>query len=135
MATLAAQIQTELALLVASATIIDHSNQRDEDTAEDTARTAAVAAHASAKVEGVLGDGITDSDVQAVDLGTRIALMRYAVVYSETLTLEGVEYIRGVHAELRELRDTRNAAASTPQVTAFDFTDIDKRYPGTTWGE
>lgn len=134
MATLAVTIQTKLAAVVASTHLIDLSRQRDTvNTDEDTARTLAVAEMAAADVEGYLGDNLTDADTQAVSLGTRLALIQYASVYTLKLTDAGVIYIGEARRELERLADRRSREEADPVQTDLDYTDLDKRFPATEW--
>lgn len=138
MATLAAQITTDLAVLVSDKTIKDYSKQRSDPTEEDTAKTAKVCAHVAAMVQVFLGS-VDGDDVVAVDLGTRLALGRYANVYSMRLTEEGRALVNDVMVELETVAERRVAGLppSDPATTAAETTPaaietaLDNRYPAT----
>lgn len=127
MATLQAQIVTELAVVIASANMIDLSNQRDTDVAEDTTRTAKVAELAAAKVKSYLGD-VDSTDVQAVDIGLRIALLYYSNNYSLIQGQAGRDALQSIYAELDELRQSRLSEIE-PQLGSPDLTNLDALYP------
>lgn len=125
MATLASQIATDLAVLVASANIIDLSNQRDTDATEDTTRTARVCAMAAAKVQSYLGD-VDGTDLQAVDIGVRLAAVYYSASYPLLSTKQDV--LSNIYAELAELRESRLSEVE-PQLGEVDLTNLDAVYP------
>jgi hypothetical protein len=129
---LATAIAAELGVLVATATMVELSNQRTSVGTEDSARTTKVAEHAAAAVEARLGP-CSETDIVAVDLGVRLALVRYAVVYSLTLKGQAQAYIGSVHQELAEEASRRRYEAAIP-ATATDERDLDeinRMYPAT----
>lgn len=140
-ATFAARIALDLAALVASATMIDLSRQRDATATENTARTTRVAQMAAAKVESRLGSAGSYDDTDGtigdqiwLDLGVRIALLYYSQVYTFTLTEPGRAYVGMVLEELELYRQTLVQEALTSQVARVDNDTLNKRRNHSTWG-
>lgn len=134
------KIGLDLVLLVADQTLIDLSRQRDSTATELSTRTVRTTEHAAAKVESVLGDvgsyddtDQTIGDLAALDIGTRLALLRYSQVYTLTLTADGVSYIGEIKDELDELAEQRRQEAGTPVLKSRENTTFNLRHEGDDW--
>lgn len=141
-ATFPERIQDDLTLLVADKTLIDLSNQRDSDTNEDSARTLRVCQMAAANIERKLGDvGLYDDtdgtigDLEALDLGVRLALYRYATSYTLKLTAAGQEVIGTVLEELEDLAKSRRQENSTPVIGIPDNDGLNARHSSSVWAD
>lgn len=133
--TFGARIAVDLAIIIASPTVIDASRQRVTTATEDTTRTARVCVLAAKKVESVLGSvGLYDDadatigDQDALEIGIRIATHLYLYQHSLIQTPATLELWRGLLSELRELADKR-CAEVTPQYGQPDNTELDALYP------
>jgi hypothetical protein len=135
MATLEDQIAADLRAIVASENLIDMSNQRDDDTAEDTTRTDRVAALAAANVKEVLGESIDGDDLQAVDFGVRTALLKYNVQLGLRQSEQGQAAWRDLRQEMRDTARARRQKNSAPVLDTPDPDDINSRFPHSTWEE
>lgn len=135
MATLAAQIETDYRILVAEKTVIDLSNNRDPDTAEDTTRTARACAHVAAFIQSKLGASVDGDDTAAVELGVRMVTLRLSSSHSLAMSDAGREDIATLKDELSELQIIRGVENAEPVNGDTDFTDLDSRYPAITWEE
>ncbi len=122
--TFAARIAQDLRILVASAAVIDGTNQRGSGTTEVTATSDRIAVMAAAKVESILGDcGDFDDaatsvagDLEALDIGVRLAQVRMNNVYPGTLGEAGTMYEKDILAEAHALADSRRQEATEPVV-------------------
>lgn len=137
MATLAAQIETEIQVLVADKTLIDLTRQRSSTTTLNTTRLTKMCEMTAARVQAYLGvistyDSTNNDHVEACDLGTRLLLLRIRQVYPGTMTAEGVAYIGDVMAELNEARQRRqDESTSNVRYYSNDVSDLDSRFPAT----
>lgn len=139
--TFAQRVAVDLGVLLASATVIDLSRQRDTTTTENTARTTRVAQLSAAKIESRLGsagsyddtDG-TIGDQKWLDLGIRLAMFYYSQVYSLVLTDAGTRYLSSVLEELELFSDVLRQEATLGVVAKVDNDGRDARYPHSTWG-
>lgn len=134
------KIGLDLVLLIADQTLIDMSRQRDSTATELASRTVRTTEHAAAKVQAKLGDvGSYDDtdqtlgDLAALDLGVRLALLRYSQVYTLTLTEDGRSYIGDIREELDEEADTRRQEAGTPVLKSRENTTFNLRHEGDDW--
>lgn len=141
-ATFAERIALDLALLVADATIIDLSRQRDGTAGQLTTRTVRVTEMAAAKVESVLGDVgayddtiSTQGDQAALDVGIRMALYYYSQIYTLTLTDAGVAALENLLEELDTLAKRRRQANATPVVDTLDNDAINARHDSSVWDD
>lgn len=139
--TFSARIALDLAALVASATMIDLSRQRDATATENTARTTRVAQMAAAKVESRLGSSGSYDDTDGtigdqiwLDFGVRIAMLYYSQVYTFTLTDAGVGYVGAVLDELELYRKTMVQETARIVIQRMDNEALNKRRPHSTWG-
>jgi hypothetical protein len=136
--TFAARIAQDLRILVASAAVIDGTNQRGTGTTEVTAISDRIAVMVAAKLESdnLLGDvGDFDDaatsiagDLSALDIGVRLAQVRMNNVYPGLLSEQGMMYEKDIIAEAQELATARRQLASTPVVVETaesDGTDIE----------
>lgn len=137
MATLAAQIETEIQVMIADKTLIDLSRQRSSTATLNAARLTKMCEMVAAKVQAFVGvistyDSANNDHVEACDMGTRLLLLRMRQVYPGTLTPEGAGYIGDVMAELADAR-TRRQDESTDNVRyhSNDVSDLDARFPAT----
>lgn len=137
MATLAAQIETEIQVIIADKTLIDLTRQRSSTNTLNTTRLTKMCEMVAAKVQvftGVIStyDSANNDHVEALDMGTRLLLLRIRQVYPGTLTAEGAGYIGDVMAELADAR-TRRQDESTDNVRYYsnDISDLDTRFPAT----
>lgn len=138
-ATFAERIQDDLTVLIADATLIDLSRQRDATATQNTARTLRVAQMAAAKIESRLGaagsyddtDGTIGNQV-FLDFGIRWALMLYSQMYSLALTDAGVVMINMLREEIEELRESLVQEADLG-TGIMDNDDLNARYPHSTW--
>ena len=134
MATLKAQIETDLRVMIDSQTLIDQGNQRDSSaTTENTAKTALAASYAAAAVQEVLGDDIDSTDVQALAIGVRIAKVYLDSHFNIVTTEPGSRALNDPFADLEKLAARRVAENSAPYVDTPDFQDHDDLYPFSTW--
>ncbi|MCZ7608501.1 MAG: hypothetical protein M5U25_21150 [Planctomycetota bacterium] len=139
--TFAERIALDLAVLVASASIIDLSRQRDATATENTARTTRVCQMAAAKVESRLGsagsydtvDGTIGEQIW-LDFGVRLALLYYSQVYTFTLTEKGMSYVGAVREEIEEYRQTLVQETPRTVIQRMDNEALNKRRPHSTWG-
>ena len=128
--TFAARIAQDLRILVASAAVIDGTNQRGAGTTEVTAISDRIGVMAAAKIESILGDcGDFDDaatsvtgDLEALDLGVRLAQVRMNNVYSGVLLEDGTMYEKDILEEAKSLAMSRRQEASEP-VTVEDSDD------------
>lgn len=136
----AARIQLDFAVLIASATMVDLSRQRDATAGENTVKTTRVSQMAAAKVESRLGpagqyddtDG-TIGDQIFLDLGLRLALLYYSQFYTLTLTDAGTAAIVSIRTELEEQRVSMVQEAMLG-TSVMDNTKLNDRYPHSKWG-
>ena len=138
--TFSAKIVLDLALLVADQTIIDLSRQRDSTAGQLTTRTVRVSEHAAAAVEAKLGTvGAFDDtdqaigDLAALDIGTRLALLRYSQVYPLTFTDAGTAMISEIKTELEDLAASRRQEQGTPVLKSRENTLFNTRHAGDDW--
>ncbi len=139
--TFAQRLVVDLGVLLASATVIDLSRQRDATATENTARTARVAQLAAAKIESRLGsagayddaDG-TVGDQKWIDLGLRLAVLYYSQIYSLVLTEAGTGYLASVLEELEMYSEVLRQEASLGIIARVDNDARNARYPHSTWG-
>lgn len=87
---------------------------------------------AAAEVEGYLGDSLTDSDTQAVNYGTQLALLHYSTTWGLTLAEGGQAAIDRIHMRLEKLAE-RRATGFEMDVTAYDHTALDARFTQSIW--
>lgn len=133
---LATEIVVQLELLVASETVIDITNQRDDDSAKDSTILNAMGNHAARAVQRKLGRTVDNDDNDAVDFGVRIALLRGVAFYSATLTQEGMAYTAGVIREMDDEARARRQGIQSLELSLEDFVEEDARWPSTTkWDE
>ena len=125
MATLAAQILTDIQVLVAAAHLVDLTNQRDSDVAVDTALLTKACNFAAAKVQSYLGS-VDGTDLIAVDIGVRLAALQLSGAYS--LTNLGGETKAAIMAELKEYQQVLIIEASTPVVGIRDNDKLNLPY-------
>lgn len=133
--TFGVRIGVDLAVIIASPTLIDASRQRVTTATEDTTRTARVCVLAAKKVESVLGAvgsyddaDATIGDQDALEIGIRIALHLYLHAYSMVQTAETNALWQDLLKELRELAEKR-VAEVTPVYGQPDNTELDALYP------
>lgn len=128
MATLAAQILIDIQVLVASAHLVDATNQRDTDTAINTTLLTRVCEIAAAKVASMLGS-VDSTDTLAVDLGVRWAILSLQSSYSMLQTNGDTR--AALIAEMQDLAVIRGLEADV-QIGSPDFGWVDSVYPGST---
>lgn len=122
--TFAARIAQDLRILVSSPAVIDGTNQRDADTSENTTLSDRIAVMAAAKVESVLGDcgdfddaaTSTSGDIEALDIGVRLAQVRMNSTYSGVLGEQGRNAIKEIEQELKDLAVARRQEEAVPVV-------------------
>ena len=132
MATLESAAETRLRLMVAGPTLIDWTNQRDDDVAENTAITTAAVEMACAEVKAYLGSSVDSDDSYGVDKAARICILRLSNWWNAGLTSDGNGVLRGILAELEREAEARRQGKRPSVVTpdtAF-MQDLDARYPG-----
>jgi hypothetical protein len=127
------EISTQLQLLVASATLIKLTRQQSATASIDTTVLTAAADHAARAVQRALGRTVDDSDVDAVDFGVRIALLRLVSFYSLTLTEGGAAYVAGVYSEMAEEATARRQAIDSIELSDENFEALDDRYSEEEW--
>lgn len=135
MPTLAATAETKLRLVISSASLIDWSNQRDADAAEDTARTTAVVDGAAAYVKSILGDTVDGDDATAVWLTVKYATLLYSQFYPVTLLEAGQLWIGDVRTEIKDEAERRRNAIIGLDLNTPDMVDLDLRYPQEIWDD
>jgi hypothetical protein len=126
--TFAQRIAQDLRILVSSPAMVDGTNQRGSGTTEVTAITDRIAVMAAAKVESVLGDcgdyddaaASTSGDLEALDIGVRLAQVRMSAIYSGVLGEQGRNALKDIEQELLDLAEARRQEASTPVVADVD---------------
>lgn len=113
MATFAAQIVTDYSATTDNPFEVDESNPAGDETSNDTTYLTAHGVKAAAMVTAYLGDGVTDTDQEALALG--VDAMRWSLaVAAKGLTPELVDVKRLIIEQLETLRDARVEEASTP---------------------
>ncbi len=133
MATLAAQTNTDLNALITPQTLQDLTRLRDATGSINTTLLQRAADFAAAKVESFLGDNLTDTDVIAVSISVRLALLDMSTIYSLRLTPEGTLFIGDVNQELKDLALRRARVEADPVLSTPDFVRIDLKYPAVLW--
>ena len=137
MATLEFAAETRLRLMVASSTLSDWTNQRDDDAAENTAITTAAIEMACAEVKAYLGSSVDSDDSYAVDKAARICILRLSNWWNAGLTADGSGVLRGIMAELEREAEARRQgklpSVVTPDTLALQ--DLDDRYPVSRWAD
>lgn len=129
------EIEAQLIILVADETIIDLTNQRDDDGSVNAIFLTATANHGARAVQRKLGKTVDNTDNDAVDFGVRIALLRMASVYSLTLTDDGLAYAAGVMRELDDEAEARRQGIQSLELSLEDFVEEDRRWPEEIWDE
>jgi len=139
--TYAERIALDLAVLIASDSMIDLSRQRDATATENTVRTTRVCQMAAAKVESRLGSAGSYDDTDGtigeqiwLDFGVRMALLYYSQVYTFTLTEKGMNYVGAVREEIEEYRQTLVQETPRTVIQRMDNEALNKRRPHSTWG-
>lgn len=130
MATLAAQIETDIQVVVPSATLIKLTNQESPNASSigSTLLTKACT-HAAADLTGIVGSKTSD-DVDAVSLGVDMALFKLRYSYRGLNPPEGSVTWNDLLARAREMRDRdRQEENDTMRWHAPDGTAGDKRRP------
>ncbi len=131
MATLSAQINTDVQVVVASAHLIDLTNQRDSDSSIDSTVLSKACDLAAAKVQSYLG-AVDGDDTEAVDIGVRLVLVQLKQSFSLVGPVQDTR--QQLIAELAELRDMRVMEVDL-QVGNRDWTNLDSVYPNTKWDQ
>ena len=129
------EIEAQLIILVADETIIDLTNQRDDDGAVNPTFLTATANHGARAVQRLLGRTVDNTDNDAVDFGVRMALLRMASLFSLTLSDDGLAYTAGVLSELKEERRARQQSIQSIELSLEDFVEEDLRWPEERWDE
>lgn len=130
MATLAAQIETDIQILIASAHLIDLTNQRDSDASINSALLTRTCELAAAFVKRYLG-AVTSTDDEAVEIGVRYVALLLKGNYSLVGGAANNDTRASIVAELKELVEMRGLEADV-QIGSPDFGWVDKVYPGAT---
>lgn len=130
---LSAAISTDLQLVVAAGTVIDLTNQRDDDSAVDTTLLSAVCSKAAVVVQRHLGATVDGDDYDAVEFGVRVALLYMQTHYAARLREAALPWVGGVMQELKDEAKARRQAVQLPEHAEEDFDAEDKRYPEETW--
>lgn len=128
-----AEINTQMQLLVASATLIKLTRQQSSTASIDSTVLNAACDHAARAVQRVLGRTVDDTDNDAVDFGVRIALLRLTTFYSLTLTEAGTAYVAGVYAEMADEATARRQGTDSIELSDENFEDLDDRYSEEEW--
>lgn len=128
MATLAAQILTDIQVVVASAHLVDLSNQRDADVSVDTTLLTKVCNYAAAKVQSYLGTSVDGTDLTAVDIGVRWATLLLKGSFSLIGGVNNSDTRDALIAELKEYRAVLVIEASTPVVGIRDNDELNLPY-------
>lgn len=110
--------ETRLRLMVPSATLIDWTNQRDSDVAENTSITTAAVEMACAEVKRHLGSTVDETDTFALDISVRLTILRLSNWWNGAFT-EGYaapmrELIASLEKEAEARRQGKNAQHKTP---------------------
>ncbi len=134
MASLSSGIKTQIQAQVAPETLADMTRQRSSETTPDDAVLTAAADSAAAEVEGYLGDEILDADIQAVNLGVQLMIIQLQIVYSAMPSSEGRARETAILDKLDRLARSRVGATNWASTTV-DHAKLDRRYPGTIWGD
>lgn len=128
--------ETRLRLMVASASLVDWTNQRDSDVAENTSITTAAVEMACAEVKRHLGSSIDETDTFALDVSVRLTILRLSNWWNGAFT-------QGYNAAMRELvaslereaearRQGKNAQHKTPDT--LQTQRLDQMY-GKQWSD
>lgn len=128
------QAKTDFRILVAAPNLVDFSNVRDDDAAENTTWTDKVVDYACAKVESKLGASIDSDDETALDIASRLALLRLPM-YGCKLTEAALAYIGDVRQELIDEAKARRQALTYDQDYGGNdqLIELDKRYDAESW--
>lgn len=136
MATLEAQAKIDIRVVIADQNLIDLSNQRDDDVAENTTITDRAVDLAAATVKGILGSTVDGDDLIAVDYTIRLAVNRLVGKYSLTMSTGSNEDVLAIMQQLEAEARRRRQGKTAPQTEtpATDFMkDMDARYPSSVW--
>lgn len=128
------QAKTDFRVIVAAPNLVDLSNVRDDDVAENSTLTDLVIDHACSRVENILGQSIDDTDEEGIDFACRLALLRL-VFYGGKLSEAGLAYVGEVRSELKDAAKTRRQATTYSQEYGGNeqLIDLDKRYDAESW--
>lgn len=133
MATLAAQIETDLLVLEEDQTVKDLTNKRSSNAATNSALLTKACEHAAAVVARFLGISLSSSaggdDTQAVQLGVEIAALKLRNTYGGELRPEADAAMNGLLGQLRELRDMRRDEETGFVIVGPDRAAQNTRYP------
>ena len=131
-------ILTRLRLVVAAQNVIDLSRPRTGlgTNTEDTDLVEEAAEDAAGVVERYAGTvTATHSDLSYLKSeGVQIALVHLQAIWPLMFGDAPVDHLTNIHARLERYADSRLAESSgDPVATDYDYTELDTRYPGTTW--
>lgn len=133
MSSLESAVETRLRLVVAEQTLIDWTNQRDDDAAENTAITTAAVEMACSEVKSILGDSVDSADVSAVQFGTSLSVLRLSNWWNIAFTAGVAEPLRQIRRDMEREADARrqgkHGQLRTPSTSNLD--DLDAAYPST----
>lgn len=131
MATLAAQLETDIQVLVDSQTLTWLTNKNNPAASSALAALLTKAcAHAAADLQAILGTSPDGDDTEAVSIGTSMALHKLRYEYRGMSPSEGEITYRSLEVRAERLRDARRQEETTTfRWHAPDSTQGDKRYP------
>lgn len=137
LASLTTAIRAKVEAMVAPASRVELTNQRNPAAStQDDARMQSACETAAVDVQASLGDDVGGTDLRAVSIGARLAILDLQGMWSLTLGDKPVTTRDRVMAELNHERMRRIAALdfelADPPEGAFD--KINARY-GTRWEE
>lgn len=123
MATFAAQIVTDYSATTDDPFEVDESNPAGDETSNDSTYLTAIGVKAAGMVTAYLGDGVSDSDQEALNLG--VECMRYLLgVGAKGITPELLEVKRTLTQQLQDLQAARNNEAADPVVYDRDGEEV-----------
>lgn len=134
MATLAAQIETDLQILHPTEQLKDWTNRRSLTAPGSLSVNAAVLTRtcelAAAEVSGVLGD-VDGDDTIAVSFGCELAVAKFLNPQSPSLDRQEPQ-VDGILRRIRTEAERRRAETD-PYTPSTDFAQLNERYPGEDW--
>ena len=126
MATLKAQILSDLRTVIAEDTLADLTNQRGAGSSEDTNVTDKAASFAANLIQGMLGSDVDGTDVEAVMHGVDLVVQ----ILSQRFTLDDVANGTPKRATtmqaLRDLQRRRRITNTSPTLYAPDYETADR---------
>lgn len=119
MATFAAQIVTDYSATTDDPFEVDESNPAGDETSNDSTYLTAHGVKAAALVTAYLGDGVSDTDQEALAIG--VDAMRWSLaVAAKGITPELVDVKRLLIEQLETMRDARVEEIATPVTYDID---------------